>query len=81
MEPHQGASHALSGLECHSIPSFPFLDGFLLPTALYPRLCKSVDFVLHSLCAIHLAFIYLLIFLGPHPQHMEVPGLGVKWEL
>ena len=20
-------------------------------------------------------------FLGPHPQHMEVPRLGVKWEL
>ena len=26
-------------------------------------------------------FIYLSIFLGPHPQHMEVPRLGVKSEL
>ena len=25
-------------------------------------------------------FIYL-VFLGPHPRHMEVPGLGVKLEL
>ena len=27
-------------------------------------------------------FIYLfLVFLGLHPQRMEVPRLGVKWEL
>ena len=26
-------------------------------------------------------FIYLFCFLGPHPQHMEVPRLGVKLEL
>ena len=27
-------------------------------------------------------FIYLfIVFLGPHPQHMEVPRLGVKSEL
>ena len=26
-------------------------------------------------------FIYLFIYLGPHPQHMEVPRLGVKSEL
>ena len=23
----------------------------------------------------------LFVFLGQHPQHMEVPRLGVKWEL
>ena len=26
-------------------------------------------------------FIYLFVFLGAYPWHMEVPGLGVKWEL
>ena len=26
-------------------------------------------------------FIYLFCFLGPHPQHMEIPRLGVKSEL
>ena len=26
-------------------------------------------------------FIYLFIFLGPHPQHMEFPRLGVELEL
>ena len=26
-------------------------------------------------------FIYLFCFLGPHPQHIEVPRLGVKSEL
>ena len=26
-------------------------------------------------------FIYLLVFLGPHPQHMEVSRLGVRSEL
>ena len=26
-------------------------------------------------------FIYLFIFLGPHPWHMEVPRVGVEWEL
>ena len=24
---------------------------------------------------------FSFVFLGPHPQHMEVPRLGVKWEL
>ena len=28
-------------------------------------------------------FIYLFtfVFLGPHPRHVEVPRVGVKWEL
>ena len=26
-------------------------------------------------------FFFFLVFLGPHPQHMEVPSLGVKLEL
>ena len=25
--------------------------------------------------------VVFLVFLGPHPQHMEVPRLGVKLEL
>ena len=24
---------------------------------------------------------FLFVFLGPHPQHMDVPRLGVEWEL
>ena len=27
------------------------------------------------------SFLSSFCFLGPHPWHMEVPGLGVKWEL
>ena len=26
-------------------------------------------------------FFWLFVFLGPHPQHMEVPRLGVEREL
>ena len=26
-------------------------------------------------------FFFFLVFLGPHPQHMEVPRLGVELEL
>ena len=26
-------------------------------------------------------FCFFLYFLGPHPEHMEVPRLGVGWEL
>ena len=26
-------------------------------------------------------FIYSFVFLGSHPQHMEVPRLGVEWKL
>ena len=26
-------------------------------------------------------FIYFLVFLGPHPQHMKVPRLGTELEL
>mgnify|MGYP001278463933 CR=1 FL=1 len=29
----------------------------------------------------HLFYIFLKIFLGPHPRHMEVPRLGVTLEL
>ena len=81
VEPHRGASHALSGLECHNIPSFPFLDCSLLPAALYPRLCKSVDFILHSLCA-HTPCFYLFTYLfRATPTAYGGSQLGVKWEL
>ena len=30
---------------------------------------------------IHSPLLIYLVFLGPHPQHMEVPGLGVESEL
>ena len=29
----------------------------------------------------YLIFFILFLFLGPHPQHMEVPRLGVESEL
>ena len=25
--------------------------------------------------------LFVFVFLGPHPRHMEIPRLGVKWEL
>ena len=28
-----------------------------------------------------ITIIIIICFLGPHPQHMEVPRLGVEWEL
>ena len=28
-----------------------------------------------------LLFLFFFFFLGPHLRHMEVPRLGVKWEL
>ena len=45
-----------------------------------------------SLCMTHLSFTslffcifgflgFFLSFLGPHPWHMEIPGLGVELEL
>ena len=32
-------------------------------------------------CYFHFFFFFFLVFLGPHPRHMEVPRLGVKSEL
>ena len=32
-------------------------------------------------CHWHVYFILFSCFLGPHPQHMEVPGRGVESEL
>ena len=28
-----------------------------------------------------MSFLFFIFFLGPHLQHMEVPRLGVEWEL
>ena len=33
------------------------------------------------LCYLFIIFLSCFIFLGPHPQHMEVLRLGVEWEL
>ena len=35
----------------------------------------------HGLIAHFFSFLLFLVFLGPHPQHMEVPRLGVESEL
>ena len=51
---------------------------------IYNKLGKS-EWKIVSIKQIHLIFIYLFIylffFLWPHPQHMEVPMLGVESEL
>ena len=39
---------------------------------LFPSQCGKVSSV---------AAFFFLVFLGPHPQHMEVPRLGVESEL
>ena len=36
---------------------------------------NKMAFVIFSL------FFFVLVFLGPHPQHMEAPRLGVESEL
>ena len=45
---------------------------------IYPVLPGSRPSEFKPLC---LAFMIFFFFLGPHPQHMEVPRLGVKLEL
>ena len=30
---------------------------------------------------LYFVFLFLFVFLGPHLRHMEVPRLGVQWEL
>ena len=45
-----------------------------------PQLVSEVLRWLSSLCSFAF-FFCLLSFLGPHPQHVEVPRLGVKLEL
>ena len=45
-----------------------------IPTLIL-TICSSL---LIAFCCL---FFSLLSFLGPHPQHMEVPGLGLKSEL
>ena len=46
--------------------------------------CKILNIVPYVICKSLLLiclFIYLFCFLGLHPQHMEVPRLGVELEL
>ena len=49
---------------------------FSYKRALFPELIyndQTLDFVLFGVF-----FFFWSFFLGPHPQHMEVPRLGVK---
>ena len=47
----------------------------MLPPCDFFHICLSVNIFIYL-------FIYLLFyFLGPHPQHMEVPRLAVESEL
>ena len=48
-----------------------------------PITAYLTEFVLEQLCdtALGLFFSFFFVFLGPHPQHMEIPRLGVESEL
>ena len=41
-----------------------------------PQLVESV-----ASSKLILGFFFFLPLLGPHPQHIEVPRLGIEWEL
>ena len=52
------------------------------PSPLATASLLSMSVSLSLLCRwVHLCHILFLVFLGPHPRHMEVPRLGVKLEL
>ena len=59
-----------------SVCSYHFLQAVLLR---YNFACRTIH-LSYNLVIIYL-FIYLLVFLGPHSWHMEVPKLGVQSEL
>ena len=42
---------------------------------------QGFDNLLNIFLEIQLFFFFFFVFLGPHSGHMEVPRLGVKWEL
>ena len=42
---------------------------------------KKVQFQNSELLLFELFFFFFFCFFGPHPWHMEVPKLGVEWEL
>jgi len=42
----------------------------------YSEQCEGVPH-----CRLFFGLLLIYLFLGPHPQHMEVPTLGVKSEL
>ena len=73
-KPNHGAPHPTA--------DSPWSSDLLLP------LCYLVwvgtEFPLAAPVLSFLGFLFVcldLAFLGPHPQHMEVPRLGVEWEL
>ena len=61
----------------HPCPSLPL--GTRLPAPPSP----TIPVALHQLrdAEEYTGTIFLFVFLGPHPQHMEVPRLGVEAEL
>ena len=62
--------HKMVGTTHHLTPSW--VVGFLLKHSYFTI---SQDFVGFFF------FVVVVVFLGPHPKHMEVPRLGVKSEL
>ena len=65
------------------LPSFflPSLPPFL-PLSRSLSLRPFFFFFLFPSLPFFLSLIFLFVcFLGPHPQHMKVPRLGVEWEL
>ena len=43
--------------------------------------CGDAFTCMSQLIILYILFITYLVFLEPHPQHMEVPRLGVELEL
>ena len=70
------SSHS-SDLSCSSDNA-----GFSTPRP--PENSQGGDFYAHLLPVFSFFFdfiLYFFVFLGVHPWHMEVPRLGVEWEL
>ena len=56
---------------------FPFSDSSLIP----PKAFMTVKGGVRGIFDLSFPFLFKLVFLGLHPQCMEVPRLGVELEL
>ena len=68
---HLGSGSALTANELHDLlgPQFPQLYN------------EEIKMIPGHMVSSKEFFFFFFCFLGPHPQHMEVPRLGVKSEL
>ena len=53
--------------------TYEYLDTFDFPTP-FPELSGGFDLLY---CIVLYCIVFIFVFLGPYPQHMEVPRLGV----